>query len=332
MAVGILCRPYDTDKSFELSENVRVPQYCGEVTYPVDGQWRGVPNYINGSTVHALIISMGSVYPKLNFGYIDSLVSSIEINEGSIRASKNAESLASEFTARCFQILPVGESDYGIRLQNSTNLTEVTNTGACLRPIWRGEVKINGHWQYPDLGGDRSKYIAFVNWNNPSVGLTSNMYAINESSYTGDYWGIACGQADLTGRYDGLGHERSVDAKVVIFYPAEPEITPCGINIFNAAGQCSWSSKYTPFLLRGNLQLARDWRSVSNVSNPLIPVTQPGFFFQAGDCIRQYGIKSNGTSFAATFINSGYVNRGPSYRLDVINPLPLPVISADDYF
>lgn len=159
------------------------------------------------------------------------------------------------------------------------------------------------------------------------------MYAINDDySYTGEEWGIACGQADLTGDYDGLGKARSADVQIVIFYPAAPEITSCGINIFNAAGQCTWSSKFTPFLLRGIFQLSRNWGGVNGVNRPMVPVTMPGMYFRANDYQRYYGIKSNGSEFAVTTVTSSYATRGPGYTLDIINPISLPVISANDYF
>lgn len=338
MGLGIWCQPYDTGKSFELYAGVRVPQFCGVVNYPPDGQWRPIPNYVAGAETFAIISDMGYIMPSMGRpSYIDYFLTSIEISGGSIRATKNPGSNASSFSARCFQILPAVPHQFGLQLINSTNLTEIYNVGTTLRPIWRGTVQINGHWPFPQIGGyDRNQYVVFANWADASVGLTSDMYGIDDQnmSYTnaqGDKLGIACGQADLYGQYEGLGHPRSVWANVVIFHPAWPEIAPSGINVLNGSGQCTWSTKYTPFLYRGSMRLTKSWGNIG-VSRPMIPVHMPGRYFRASNVMYTYGIKSDGYSFAVTNVGSGYTTTGPGYVIDVINPLPVPVISADDYF
>ncbi|EHK8991129.1 hypothetical protein KCT17_003697 [Escherichia coli] len=364
MGFGLQITPDSNWPAISLDASVRVPQYCGDFAAKYDanfkqignplvvgGAWVPIPNYVAGSEVVTLADSLGGM--GLNLGmsgdkrptYWRNFSGGIEVSGGNIRAIKPAGgSWATIQNCRVFQLLPVGTNNFGLRIfdSNSTNMMAISNLGNCLRPIWKSKQIVNGKFLAPTVAGygDKSKYIIFARTNNPNVGISMNL-GLGILPPSGFDWGAGFSVLTINNneQYNMQGTSASAEFEIVIFYPVAPERSAAGLNILDASGRITFSTKHTPFILNGWLSIGTNksaWYTPSYfggvaASRPMIPVTYGGFEFKANDRQRHIGIRSNGSGFTFTSVASGYTTAGEA-AANVYNTSRFPVIDAKNYF
>lgn len=319
-----------------VTAGVRFPVYCGNLI--LNGNWQAIPHYVPGSEVYVVLNSTGGMVPDFTGKpWHVSGTMGAEVNGGNIRSIPASGSDSDNLGVHVFCVYPKSSGNFGLQISDSSNLLEITDVSQGLRPIYKYEGNITGSWGFPSLPGyDTSKMIAFVHWNNPNVSFTLNTYVENSPVFYTE--GIACVQPDRNGRTDGLQRAATGWARVVIFYPGGPvhPSTGCGIEIFNGAGQLTWSSATTPFIIRGTVGHSFNWEGVRvdaghSINQPMIPMTMPGFYWKADDYMATYGMKSNGREFTLTRVTNAYTGRGPG-PINSVSNMRLPVLDATDYF
>lgn len=320
-----------------ITAGVRFPVYCGRMV--LHSGWQSIPNYVPGSQVYVIINSTGSMIPDFTGGpWQLSGTLGAEVSGGNIRSIPAPGSVDDSTGVDVFCLYPASNSNYGIQIYDSSNLLEISNVSQGLRPIYKWEGNVTGPWLYPNIPGyDTNKMIAFIHWNDPNVAFTLNPFVENGPTVYNN--GLACVQANVTGKYGGIQKAATAWARIVLFHPGGPvnPSTGCGIQIFNSSGQLTWSSATTPFILRGTVGHNFNWEGISlysglSVSQPMIPMTIPGFRWGGpNDYMCSYGMKSNGREFTLTQVTSNYSTTGPGAVTSLSN-MRLPVIDALDYF
>lgn len=122
----------------------------------------------------------------------------------------------------------------GLFIANSSDFTSIGNNLALGLCVFRGWVTINGSWT-PPIPAGATGVTVFVKFNNTGVTLL----------YTG-------GAITCWGNSDMDSNPASVDVKVVVFVAGiEPTPHRGGLNMWNAAGRCTFSSANRPFITYG---------------------------------------------------------------------------------
>ncbi|WP_168927142.1 DUF6453 family protein, partial [Enterobacter hormaechei] len=142
------------------------------------------------------------------------------------------------FSGTLWQILPVSQnSNVGLLVQNSTDFTAITTASRVGYCIYKARVTVGtSGWVTPTIAGfDRSKYLVCCKWNSPyTLDYDGNrLLFLNDGSNTEDQ--------PMSGTVD-----------VVIFAGGvSPVAANSGFNIYNAAGQCTFSTARRPFVYLG---------------------------------------------------------------------------------
>lgn len=122
----------------------------------------------------------------------------------------------------------------GLLISDSSDFTSISNSLALGFCVFRGEVNINGSWTPPIPTGAIGVTV-FAKFNNTGVTLMYTGGAITSWGNNGN---------------DTL--RPSVTAKIVIFATGiEPTPQQGGLNMWNAAGKCTFSSGNRPFITYG---------------------------------------------------------------------------------
>jgi hypothetical protein len=341
MAEGIYIAPEGDWPALNLTANVRVPQFCGLMALPVNGAWQGIPGYVSGAQAFAMISDVGKFITSMTRPTYRNYTSYVQVSGGSIRAvpgpGSRGDFLGEGHSALVFQALPASGANYGLQLIDSTNLLEISNVGMNMRPIYKWAGMVNGVWDAPVVPGfnNRENYVLFVRCVGTGVAITRNTSLMQDYGLNREY-GFSVMQANISGEHYGLGLPGAAYCEVLIFHAADPEVSHSGISIFNSAGQCTWSSKHPPFLMRGTIAPGDGWTSPDYyagtwASRPMIPVNHAGFSYAPDSVMKQYGYSCNGGAFARVSITSGYTTDGDA-AVTLMNDMPMPVIDAADYF
>lgn len=333
---GISILPSITNKEMDITAGSRSMRFLGIYgTAQTSDQQQGYRAYIDikgrtaGSQVYIVPIKIGAPYQDsvstiVGLDYVKSYwlegdrlwLQYTGVND--LKRWKFAEIAVFEVTAASAY-----SGEYGIVLQDATNYLEISDANSAGCCVWAVQVTISGSWSAPADIPMRDNCVIFANWSNPNVAL-----GYNNSSKT-----ISC--------YGLNGASASVTARIAIFssgfFPTPPEY---GFAIWNAQGQCTFSSDYPPLLIAGTVSLASRqnvWVSTP-VSRPLVPVSSAGVVKGA----------SVGNGYSSTFycgirMNGNQICGGPTYKTgmntessytfpDGISPIAYPILDADNYF
>ncbi len=218
---------------------------------------------------------------------------------------------------------------YGLLLQDSANfmaITESSELGFC---TWRGNVNISGVWSIPAGIQNRDNAIVFANWDNPNVSLYYD--SANKT--------INCYQINSTGSTSSGSVNANICVFTTGFFPEPPSPGTAGLAIFNTSGQCTYSSRYAPLIIGGNMALSNQpnvWVN-TGITSPMIPLPSAGGLpagnINNGNYRGWYksAMRMSGSSITAG--QGAYVNS--SNTLDYpygISPISIPVLNADIYF
>lgn len=147
-----------------------------------------------------------------------------------------------------WQFYPIGVmgSNRGLLIQNSTDFSVITDTGKIATCVWSGWLAVNGDTNLPVDG------LVFAKWDSPNVSL------VKEGAKLKAY-------VESTG-YDNVAGSVNVYLAIFAVSPPTPGI---GLNIFNAAGTCTFSTTRKPLVVGGFRQFNSSWQDIGNNMVPL---------------------------------------------------------------
>ncbi|VEJ54656.1 DUF6453 family protein [Pragia fontium] len=323
---GISITPEVTGKEIEITSGSRAMSYLGYYKTEVSNNnyiTVTVPNKTPGSTLYIVPVNMGT----LVLGGTSSVTSAIIVDN--ININGNVITLHINEYYRfiyprfaVFEVLGAGNTadSYGIALADSTNYLEITDSSKMGCCVWVGNVTINGTWSVPTSIPARQNSVVFVNWSSADAALI-----FDDTTKT-----ISCYQNDsLT----------TVNASIAVFTSGfNLELPDYGLAIWNANGQCTFSSKYAPLIASGIVSLNATpgtWVTCP-VSRPMIPVGVVGATktWSGGGRAKwsECGIKMSGnrvTGGAARYMNNvadSNMNRS------LVSPVSFPVLDCNNYF
>ncbi|HFZ0819802.1 TPA: DUF6453 family protein [Enterobacter cloacae] len=318
MPSGLLIDLNDGGKPMEITAGLRCPSYGGAITGGVGKSTTAtVSGYVAGSTV--LFIPSETVISDYGIFMLQSVsISGATVTQKWSGASSpglpNPAQVA--FSGTIWQILPVSQSsNIGLLIASSTDFTSITtasNVGMC---IYKARVTVGkSGWNTPAIAGfDRSKYLVCCKWNSPYTldYNGSRLIFLNDGSNTTDQ--------PMTGTVDVV-----IFAGGVAPVPANP-----GLNIYNAAGQCTFSTAKRPFVFTGN-NLTPSTTAQTVPGGGYVPVGRFGLripSYSSGQRINHYHyglVMQNGSLRVGRGAYVGWADRQLANQ--GVTPISLPVI------
>lgn len=243
----------------EITAGLRCPSFGASFDSGYQkAKYVDIADYVSGAQVlfipHATAYVDAGLWHKMN---------SISISGGRVTQISRMQSLGiSErdstytFPGSVWQIFPSGQrSGVGLLISDSTDFTSITNATQSGQCIWKGTVSVpTGGWAVPTIAGyDKSKYVVFGRCNSGNtIDFDGNTVRFFSPPSTND-------DAPATGTID-----------IVIFASGVAPQPGTGLNIFNAAGACTFSTTKRPFVYLN--QLWTPSTSAVSIGNGYVPL------------------------------------------------------------
>ncbi len=196
----------------------------------------------------------------------------------------------------------------GLYISDSSDFTAFGNNLALGLCVYRGVVTINGSWT-PPIPAGATGVTVFVKFNDNSKTLLYEGGAIT-------CWN---NQSGVDPAY------QTVTAKVVIFAAGiEPTPQRGGLNMWNAAGRCTFSSGNRPFITYGG-QLSINMND-QNTGGGMVQLCSTGWGFHSNDRGNTAWTKGMGLTMGNNTARAGWanlINKDTDwYSADYIEPHP----------
>lgn len=300
----------------EITAGLRCPSFGANFDSGYQkAKYADVAGYVSGAQV--LFIPHATAY--LDSGLLHKM-NSVTISCGRVTQNSTMKDVSiSErestytFPGSLWQIFPSGQrSGVGLLISNSTDFTSITNATQSGQCIWKGTVNVStGGWAVPTIAGyDKSKYIVFGRCNSANtVDFDGNTVRFFSPPSTND-------DAPTTGTID-----------IVIFASGVAPQPGTGLNIFNAAGACTFSTTKRPFVYLN--QLWTPSKNAVSIGSGYVPLGRFGLMAHEVNGMyvyRMFGIKIQNGS--ASVQGGKYLGR-ERYAIfgnDTVTPLNLPVL------
>ncbi|PUY11028.1 DUF6453 family protein [Cronobacter sakazakii] len=299
MPSGLLIDLNDGGPVMEITAGLRCPSWCG--TVGGSGNIYNAPGYVAGAALVYAPYETARIYDGGT-----SLVPTVGCLSG---ATQNGGSMiiSSWYSVKGYndilwpgtmwQIMPASQSGHtGLFISDSTDFTTITNGSIVGQCAWRGRVTFTGSWTPPDTGFARGTYLIFGKWSADGV--------------TVEYDGT---RVIATLERNGANVNATVTMDIVIFAVGAAPVAGPGLNFFNAAGQCTFSTTRRPFLYSN--AYFRASKTSTDIGNRFIMLGRYGAKsdIQGGWCYAKYcGIVRSGNAvrigrgYVATFWTSDY--------------------------
>ncbi|KLG03051.1 hypothetical protein YA49_21800 [Enterobacter cloacae subsp. cloacae] len=317
MPSGLLIDLNDGGKPMEITAGLRCPTYGGAISGGIGNvNTATVEGYVAGSNV--IFIPTQTVISDEGIFKLDSVtISGANVTQNwsgnSNPGFPNPQRVA--FSGTLWQILPVSQnSNVGLLVQNSTDFTAITTASRVGYCIYKARVTVGtSGWVTPTIAGfDRSKYLVCCKWSSPyTLDYDGNrLLFLNDGSNTEDQ--------PMSGTVD-----------VVIFAGGvSPVAANPGFNIYNAAGQCTFSTARRPFVYLG-VNFVPSTTAQTVPGGGYVPVGRFGLrvpSFGGGRIYHyHYGlVMQNGTLRAGRGLYVGWSDRQLANA--GVTPISLPVI------
>ncbi|MDA8518957.1 DUF6453 family protein [Citrobacter sp. Igbk 16] len=245
MPEGILIDYNDGRQPMHITTGMRAPAYCGALT---QSNRQVTDRFGNGAITFPAPSNPGSQLMFLatnpvmvyQFGPLPEIyyITAIQRNDYSnlvvpFNNKGGGGNRSVAFDGLAFEVLPASSYNEGLFVSDSTNFTAISNVGTILTCAWSGSLYVNGQQPLP-VGG-----VPFCRWDNPnvSVGFDGTNLVVRDITYGG--------RDDVAG---------ATNIEVVIFNQTPPQPSE-GITMYNAAGQCTFSTAKKPFLFDSTIQI-----------------------------------------------------------------------------
>ena len=320
MGAGILIDYLDGTRPIEVTSGMQVPSWLATVTEErkAGNQTVALPGRIPGSSI-MLIPSSTAVDSGVGIAYLTGFV-----DNGSSLTLQMASTVGDDVSrvttnVSIFQLPPEG-STAGLLLQGGANFTLITTEQACCRVLFQGRITFNGTWTIPTYEGiDPHKVIIAAHWTAPGVAVarsSTRVYVTDPDVPT------------LTAYAEGK-HEnrqpRDVTLDIIVYGPGFPEAGNAGMAVWNARGQCVFSTNKRPLIVKERWTKSRDATNVDG----MIVLDMPGYWVWrpggGGTQFQNMGYVRNGLSLS---VQPGEVT-GFAYAYpdnSIVSPLPTLIL------
>ncbi|MEH5097543.1 DUF6453 family protein [Atlantibacter hermannii] len=234
MPRGLLIDLRDGGPAMQITAGLRCPSFCGLVNG--NGTVYNAPGYVPGSALVYAPHQTTVIYP--NGTSLIPAVGCLQAaaqNGGSMQISSwwSVPGFSNIlWPGTMWQILPASQSgNRGLLISDSTDFTAITDASVVGQCVWRGRVTIAGRWTLPDTGWNRATYVVFAKWSADGIVV----------EYDGN-------QIIVTGESEDLGYDATATLDIVIFAAGVPPTPGRGLNFFNPAGACTFSTTRRPFV------------------------------------------------------------------------------------
>lgn len=245
MTYGLQIIPDDNGKPLDISSNTKAAAYRGYYAPQLDGNGRqtfsaplsaGAQLFVIPRTACMSYYTPGSSVPRiLALNSVSVSGATVTATIGNFNSGYDPGKTPGTFDA--FQIMGASNvSVYGLFMQSSTDFSAITDAAIVSQCVWRGSVNVNGSWSIPDIP-DRNNCIVFAHWDRSDRVIYFDRNNMRIEAYS-----------------DG-GETSPADCvmEIIIFTNGTPPVPPVwGLAIWNAAGQCVFSSRKAPMIWNGN--------------------------------------------------------------------------------
>ncbi|MBE0153160.1 hypothetical protein FOT80_27685 [Serratia fonticola] len=335
---GLVVYPKDGGAGVDISNGSKACAYRGffDPEFDQNGETWSYPDLSPGASLFIVprrtvaIIQTGAVPRVISCSGVQISGNTVHAWFDGFNSSQDKGRRPIEFDA--FQVSGAGGVPrFGLQLIDATDYSEINDLAVAGKCVWRGVVNVFGAWTIPNIP-DRANALVFAYWDrgDRAVDFDRENMTINVYREAGNDV-ISDGSADCL-------------MWICIFsngsYPVPPQY---GLAIWNAAGQCTFSSDNAPMLYRGNsLNTQRIPGNyaypVTASAKPMVPLCRLGVHDGMNLSnnyldYRHAGMRMAGggvTAWRTKYINSyDHSKINIQYRLTTIN---LPVLDATDYF
>ncbi|HCQ7639143.1 hypothetical protein ASV02_23795 [Enterobacter hormaechei subsp. xiangfangensis] len=316
MPRGLLIDLNDGGKRMEITAGLRCPSFGAYFDSGYQkAKYADIAGYVSGAQVlfipHATAYLDSGLLHKMN----SATISGGRVTQNSTMKDVSISERESTYTfpGSIWQIFPPGQrKGEGLLIDDSTDFLAITNATQSGQCIWKGTVNVpTGGWAVPTIAGyDKSKYIVFGRCNSGNtVDFDGNTVRFFSPPSTND-------DAPTTGTID-----------IVIFASGVTPQPGTGLNIFNAAGACTFSTTKRPFVYLN--QLWTPSKNAVSIGSGYVPLGRFGLMAHEVNGMyvyRMFGIKIQNGS--ASVQGGKYLGR-ERYAIfgnDTVTPLNLPVL------
>lgn len=265
MPSGLLIDLNDGGKPMEITAGLRCPSFGGRFTPGTQqNKFVDVAGYVSGSQIVPMLYETTRLDSFGNLHKLNSLtISGGRVTQNSTMKRLDTSERESTYTfpGSVWQIFPISQrASQGLLISNSSDFTSIstaTQSGQC---IWKGTVNVGtGGWATPTISGySRDQYVVFGRCNSGNT--------IDFDGYTVRFYQPPSGRSSrpTTGTID-----------IVIFASGRAPVPGPGLNIFNADGQCTFSTTKRPLVYLGGM-----WSPSTggaNIGNGYVPLGRFGF-------------------------------------------------------
>lgn len=251
MGQGLRIDYGDGSPVMEITSGIRCPTFCNRVDSKWDQRVVWIENFVENSGV--IIMPRSPV--TIQYRGTNS-IPTIGMLSGWSRDGARIEfdtwwsdgwGRDRLFDLTIMQIMPPSSTNQGLYIRDSTNFTAISDAGLAGYCVWSGEITFRGQWRTPDTRIGRDRYMVFAKWHAPGVVVDFDGENINAKTES-----------------DGEGEDAWVTMRVAIFSSGIWPEPGTGLNMFNSAGQCTFSTKSRPFIFNERWSNPSwDWQSIN---------------------------------------------------------------------
>ncbi|WP_324029455.1 hypothetical protein GC087_01345 [Pantoea sp. JZ2] len=317
---GLSVQPADGGKPILLTAGMRYASFLGGASLPANGSAVTMKPQPGNSKSLIVPRNLVRVYESGNpAGPVLACTTSLSYSGNTlsyrpkwITPGKNPPNASPAGYVDVFSVAyadrPTG-GDFGILVSNGANFMKITDSSYLGFVTYRGVISVNGEWTIPSSVTALGNYIVFARWSNTDTPL----YLDRDSNTIRTYTGFGSTAGSVQG-----GSVSNIQIVIVScgFSPPLPA-SGFGIAIWNAAGQCVYSSALAPVMWSdayydfGSYENYDDttgevlsWvNPTGNVAQPMIPLCSLGI--QRGD----YSRNANNYSYRVC-LESGFKMSG----------------------
>ncbi|MCL5501269.1 DUF6453 family protein [Escherichia coli] len=247
MPNGLYINYNDGRPPMEITAGMKCPSLCQDFGGYDDRRETIIPEILQGGTPFFTTDYTASYFPPTGVGIIGAISYLNKVSfDGTLmrqEVKSNGTVLNSMVSGQVWQIFPAStpQGNRGLLIADSTDFTAITDTSKIATCVFSGWVHINGEYTLPADG------LVFAKWNHAEATLTKKsgkILAYRNYKDSGDF-------------------SIELDVYIAIFSVSSP-VPGTGLNIFNAAGQCTFSTTRKPLILGGFRVFNSDWQDVGN--------------------------------------------------------------------
>lgn len=293
MGAGLFIDYLDGTRPIEVTAGMQVPSWLATVAEAYSGATLTIPlpGRIQGSTLMVIPTSTAQLYRNSTIAYFTGFVDNGSSVTLQMTSTSGGNVTDASPAVSVYQTPPAGMSA-GLLIQDAPNFTLITAAQSCCRVLFQGRITFNGNWAIPAYEGiDPEKMIIAAHWSAPDVAVArTSAYNNKLKISTPRITAYAQGQQEDW-------HPRDITMDIIVYGPGFPDAGNAGMAIWNANGNCVFSTSKRPFVVKSRWAKSQ---SASDVDG-MIVLDMPGYWvWKSGSGVKfqRMGYVRNGLSLS----------------------------------